>query len=116
VLFTAAGSLMAMNGILSNTMLQLEAPDELRGRVMGFYSFVVLGMAPVGAFQAGWVSEHFGVRVSYALGGLACVLMAALVGYAVRAERAGRRDGDTADGWSEEAIAASAGHPERSEG
>jgi MFS family permease len=87
VLFTVAGCLMAMNGILANTMLQLEAPDHLRGRVMGFYSFVVLGMAPLGAFQAGWVSEHYGARVSFALGGMACVLMAALVGYAVRRER-----------------------------
>jgi hypothetical protein len=47
----------------------------------------VLGMAPLGAFQAGWVSEHYGARVSFALGGMACVLMAALVGYAVRRER-----------------------------
>jgi MFS family permease len=113
VLFTAAGSLMAMNGILSNTMLQLQAPDELRGRVMGFYSFVVLGMAPLGAFQAGWVSEHFGVRVSYALGGVACVLMAALVGFAVRGER---RDGGTAGRRTVEAGTAPVGHPERSEG
>ena len=67
---------MAVNGILANTMLQLQAPDRLRGRVMGFYSFVVLGMAPFGAFQAGWVSEHFGVRAAFALGGVACVLMA----------------------------------------
>jgi MFS family permease len=96
VLFTAAGSLMAMNGILANTMLQLQAPDHLRGRVMGFYSFVVLGMAPLGAFQAGWVSEHYGARVSFALGGAACVLMAGLVGYAVWRERtrsAERREG-----------------------
>ena len=64
MLFTLAGCLMAVNGILANTMLQLQAPDRLRGRVMGFYSFVVLGMAPFGAFQAGWVSEHFGVRIA----------------------------------------------------
>lgn len=92
-LFTAAGCLMAVNGILANTMLQLQAPDRLRGRVMGFYSFVVLGMAPFGALQAGWVSEHYGARASFALGGVACVLMAALVGYAVRAD--GRADGRT---------------------
>ena len=83
-LFTAAGCLMAVNGIQANTMLQLQAPDRLRGRVMGFYSFVVLGMAPIGAFQAGWVSEHFGVRTAYALGGAACVLMAGAVGWAMK--------------------------------
>jgi len=99
-LFTLAGCLMAVNGIMANTMLQLEAPDRLRGRVMGFYSFVVLGMAPFGALQAGWVSEHFGVRTTFAIGGLACVLMAALVGLATRRE----------------ARPATPGHPERSEG
>src|SRR5687768_3369936 len=83
-IFTASGCLMAVNGILANTMLQLEAPDRLRGRVMVFYSFVVLGMAPFGAFQVGWVSEHYGDRVSFTLGGVACVLMAAAVGFAVR--------------------------------
>ena len=91
---------MAVNGITANTMLQLEAPDQLRGRVMGFYSFVVLGMAPFGALQAGWVSEHFGVRTTFAIGGLACVLMAALVGLAARRG----------------ARPATSGHPERSEG
>jgi MFS family permease len=84
ILLTLAGCLMAVNGILANTMLQLQAPDRLRGRVMGFYSFVVLGMAPFGAFQAGWVSEHYGARVAFALGGAACVVMAGVVGFALR--------------------------------
>ena len=77
VLFTMSGCTMAMNGILANTTLQTQAPDHLRGRVMGFYSFVVLGLAPFGAFQAGLVSEHLGVRVAIALGGAICFLVAA---------------------------------------
>jgi MFS family permease len=88
-----------VNGIMANTMLQLQAPDRLRGRVMGFYSFVVLGMAPFGALQAGWVSEHFGVRTAFALGGIACMIMAGVVGFVTRRERQ-----------------VSAPHPERSEG
>jgi MFS family permease len=84
VLFTVAGCLMAVNGIMANTMLQLQAPDRLRGRVMGFYSFVVLGMAPFGAFQAGWISEHFGVQTAFTAGGMSCVLMAGLVGFTTR--------------------------------
>jgi MFS family permease len=84
VLFTLAGCLMAVNGIIANTTLQLQAPDPLRGRVMGFYSFVVLGMAPFGAFQAGWVSEHFGVRAAFVLGGLACLTIAGAVAFALR--------------------------------
>ncbi len=102
-LFTLAGCLMAMNGILANTMLQLQAPDRLRGRVMGFYSFVVLGMAPFGAFQAGWVSEHYGARVAFALGGAACVVIAGVVGWALRTGAgvsAERRNGGRVEGSS----------------
>ena len=68
---------MAANGILANTMLQIHAPDQLRGRVMGVYSFLVLGLAPVGSLQAGWVSEQLGVEWSIGLGGLVCAAIAA---------------------------------------
>jgi hypothetical protein len=44
---------------------------------MGVYSFLVLGLAPLGSFQAGWVSEHLGVEWSIGLGGLVCVAIAA---------------------------------------
>jgi MFS family permease len=81
VLFTVAGCLMALNGIAANTMLQRQAPDHLRGRVMGFYSFVVLGMAPLGSLQAGWIAERFGVRTALASGGLVCLAVAALVAW-----------------------------------
>ncbi|MGZ8391683.1 MAG: MFS transporter [Gemmatimonadales bacterium] len=96
VLFTLCGGVMALSGIAANTMLQTEAPDELRGRVMGFYSFMVLGLAPFGSLQAGWVAEHFGVRVAFSLGGLVCLAVAVGVawwmGRAVR-ERRERREG-----------------------
>jgi MFS family permease len=67
---------MALNGIAANTMLQTQAPDRLRGRVMGFYSFVVLGMAPFGSLEAGWLAEHYGVRTAVASGGLVCLVVA----------------------------------------
>ncbi len=86
-LFTVAGWTMAANGILANTLLQIHAPDHLRGRVMGVYSFLVLGLAPFGSFQAGWVSEHLGVEWSLGLGGLACV---AIAGWTVHSLQPGR--------------------------
>jgi MFS family permease len=61
-----------LSAISTNTLLQTEAPDHLRGRVLGFYSFVVLGLAPFGSLQAGWISEHFGVPVSFVVGAAAC--------------------------------------------
>ena len=94
ILFTLTGCVMALNGISANTMLQSEAPDELRGRVMGFYSFVVLGFAPFGSFEAGWIAEHFGVRLAFAVGALACLAVAATVAWRmgrVAHEAQGRR-------------------------
>jgi cyanate permease len=44
---------------------------------MGVYSFLVLGLAPLGSLQAGWVSEHLGVEWSIGLGGLVCAAIAA---------------------------------------
>jgi MFS family permease len=78
-LFTLCGLTMALHGIAANTLLQREAPDHLRGRVMGFYSFAVLGLAPLGAFQIGWISEHLSVRAAFAIGGGICGLVAGLV-------------------------------------
>lgn len=89
VLFTLAGCVMALTGIAANNMLQTQAPDALRGRVMGFYAFVVLGMAPFGSFQAGWIAEHLGVRAAVGLGGVACFLVAAVVAWRMR--EGGRR-------------------------
>lgn len=75
------GCLMIMHNALTNTMLQTAVPDALRGRVMGFYSFMFIGMAPLGALQAGFVAEHWGAPVAVALGGL---VTAAAVAFAAR--------------------------------
>jgi MFS family permease len=79
ILLACAGAAMASQGIVTATGLQLAAPSELRGRVMAVYSFVVLGMAPFGAFQAGWVAEHLGAPWSIAISGTICLLGTAIL-------------------------------------
>ena len=76
-----AGLSMALNAIMTNTLLQTEAPDHLRGQVMGFYSFIVVGMAPFGSLQAGWISEHAGTPVAVLLGGSLCLVGAAFAAW-----------------------------------
>lgn len=83
----AAGCAMALSGISTNTLLQRLSPDALRGRVMGFYSFVALGMAPIGALQAGWVSQRLGVRWSFALDGAVSLAAAGLVIWSLHRSR-----------------------------
>src|SRR2546427_6334471 len=44
----------------ANVTIQTIVPDELRGRVMGFYAFVFVGLAPLGALQVGAPAERIG--------------------------------------------------------
>jgi MFS family permease len=74
LLLFLGGAAAAINAVITNTLLQTESPDTLRGRVIGFYSFIVVGLAPFGALQAGWFAEHFGVRLEAAAGGALCLL------------------------------------------
>jgi predicted MFS family arabinose efflux permease len=68
-LLALTGCAMIVNNSITNTLLQTTAPDHLRGRIMGFYSFVFVGMAPFGAFLFGVVAEHVGVSATLAGGG-----------------------------------------------
>ncbi|HVO35902.1 MAG TPA: MFS transporter [Gemmatimonadales bacterium] len=69
-----SGGAMILNNAVTNTLIQAIVPDSLRGRVMGFYAFVFIGMAPFGAFQAGWLAEHFGAPAAVVIGGTACII------------------------------------------
>ncbi len=88
VLGALTGCAMIVNNALTNTMIQTVVPDELRGRVMGLYAFVFVGMAPIGALQAGWVAERLGAPVALALGGVVSALAVALAAWRVREIRA----------------------------
>jgi MFS family permease len=79
LVLACAGGAMASQGIVTATGLQLAAPSELRGRVMAVYSFVVLGLAPFGAFQAGFVAEHLGASRSIVISGTICLIGTAVL-------------------------------------
>jgi predicted MFS family arabinose efflux permease len=82
-LLALTGCAMIITTALANTLLQTLVPDELRGRVMAFYAFVFVGMAPLGAFQAGLVAEHTSAPFSTAMGGAACLVAAAVAAWRV---------------------------------
>ncbi len=49
---------------MSNSLLQLGATPEMRGRVMGLFAVVFLGTTPIGGPLVGWIAEQFGPRVA----------------------------------------------------
>jgi predicted MFS family arabinose efflux permease len=79
-LFAGAGVLLAGWGFITQmagtmTLLQGLAPEGLRGRVMGLFSTLFVGVSPFGALAAGLVSARLGTPRTLAIG--AAVLLAA---------------------------------------
>jgi MFS family permease len=60
----------------TNTSLQTITPDALRGRIMGFYGMMFMGMVPFGNLLAGWLGESIGAPYTVALGGVVCIVAA----------------------------------------
>jgi MFS family permease len=65
----------------ANTILQLSAPDALRGRVVSLFLFAFAGFAPLGGLLAGWLVDVGGTELSFAVSGLTGL---AAIAYAVR--------------------------------
>lgn len=62
------GMSFVMQNVLANTLLQIASPDELRGRVMSFYSMTFLGMMRLGGLQAGLVADWLSAPLSVGIG------------------------------------------------
>jgi MFS family permease len=71
----------------ANTTIQTMIPDDYRGRIMSLYSMCVVGMGPFGSLGAGVIADHFGARLTMALGGLVSLASGAAFGWAIRRER-----------------------------
>ena len=66
--------------VTSTTVLQLEVPDELRGRVMGFHA-ITYNLAPLGALMGGAIAEvtNPSIAVSIMISLLLCLILWILV-------------------------------------
>jgi predicted MFS family arabinose efflux permease len=80
----SAGPLLAVVGIsftfwsaTSQAMLQLAAPDALRGRVVSLYLLVFGGLQPVGSLVSGWLADVGGTSLAFLVAG-SCLSAAAV--------------------------------------
>jgi MFS family permease len=53
----------------ANALVQLGAPDQLRGRMIGLYLFAFVGIAPIGGLLTGWLADLGGTRLAFAVAG-----------------------------------------------
>ncbi len=73
-----------------NTLLQLTAPDNLRGRVMSLYAVVFAGITPFGALAIGSIAEKLGTSAACILGGAGGLVSVGLLTVLWRSQRAAR--------------------------
>ena len=78
VAMTIVGAASVSFLAVGNSTLQLAARPDMRGRVMSLWAVAFLGTTPIGGPIAGFVSESAGGRAGLLLGGLACILAAAV--------------------------------------
>ena len=78
----------------ANVLLQLAAPDHLRGRVISLYLFAFAGLAPIGGLVAGWLADQGGTPLAFGVAGVAglCAAAWAVRELAVARPRAARPD------------------------
>ncbi len=73
-------SFVAQNA-LTNTLIQIIVPNELRGRVMSFYSLTFQSMMRLGGMQAGAMGDAVGAPLAVGLGGVVCLAYGAFVAW-----------------------------------
>ena len=88
VLLFATGVCFTLWTSNANSILQLRAPDHLRGRVVSLYLWAFAGLAPVGGLLAGWLCEIGGTQLSFAVAGATGLLMAFLAARELSQRRA----------------------------
>jgi MFS family permease len=74
VCLAAAGAADVFSAVFRSTLVQLETPDELRGRVMSIHTLVVTSGPRLGDIEAAVVAALTTPQFAVVSGGLACVI------------------------------------------
>ena len=60
--------------VMMNTMIQMDVPNGLRGRVFSIYFWALQGVAPFGSIVIGWTAQRWDVPITIILGGITCLV------------------------------------------
>jgi len=67
---------LMINTASCNTILQTITDDDMRGRVMSFYTMAIMGTAPFGSLLAGSLARLIGTQYTILIGGVSCIAVA----------------------------------------
>ncbi|WP_246090033.1 MFS transporter [Nonomuraea deserti] len=110
VAFMAIGGVAdVISSVWRQSILQLYAPDEMRGRLQGAFMVVVAGGPRLGDLRAGATATAFGLSGAWVGGGIACMVTVLVVGLSVagfrnfRAQQTAQDTGKAAPGTDQTA-------------
>jgi MFS family permease len=78
VLMVPTGMGMMVQMAASNTVVQTLVDEDKRGRVMSFFAMAFFGTVPFGSLLAGSLAQRIGAPRTIGLGGIVCLVGAAL--------------------------------------
>lgn len=78
ILLFAVGVSFTLFTANANALVQLGAPDHLRGRMIGLYLFAFVGLAPVGGLLTGWLADLGGTQLAFAVAGVTSLVTIAV--------------------------------------
>ncbi len=78
-LLLVMGFTFTWQNALANTLLQIASPDEMRGRVMSFYTMTTQAMMRMGGLQAGFMADWMGAPFALGIGAVISLIYGLLV-------------------------------------
>jgi len=79
LLLAVGGAADLVSAVFRQTILQVHAPDEMRGRMQGVFIVVVAGGPRLGDLRAGGTAAVAGATASWVGGGVACAVLVVAV-------------------------------------
>jgi MFS family permease len=74
ILLVGVGACFTLFAANANALVQLAAPEHLRGRIVALYLFAFVGLAPVGSLLSGWLVEAGGTALAFSITGVTGLL------------------------------------------
>jgi MFS family permease len=74
VMLVCTGILSVLFNATNNTLLQVEAREDIRGRVLSLYTFLMIGSTPLGGAITGFVADTSSIRTALQLNASVCLV------------------------------------------
>jgi MFS family permease len=84
LMLVGTGMLSVCFNATNNTLLQMEAREELRGRVLSLYMFLMIGTTPFGSAVTSVFADRFDIRVALSVNAAICLFGLLLAGLFLR--------------------------------